>query len=63
MIKQTIAAFALVALAGIPAAYAQDAKAPAKGAAKGAAAAAPAAPAPVITVAEPTQPRTPTEGA
>jgi peptidyl-prolyl cis-trans isomerase C len=43
MIKQTIAAFALVALAGIPAAYAQDAKAPAKGAAKGAAAAAPAA--------------------
>ena len=45
MIKQTIAAFALVALAGIPAAYAQDAKAPAKGAAKGAAAAAPAAPA------------------
>ena len=34
-----------------------------KEAAKKAAAAAPPAPAPVITVAEPTQPRTPTEGA
>lgn len=46
MIKQTVAALALIALAGIPA-HAQDSKAPAKGAAKG------AAPAPTTTAAAP----------
>jgi hypothetical protein len=45
MIKQAIAAVALTALVGAPAAQAQDTKAPAKGAAPSKAAAAPAAPA------------------
>jgi len=45
MIKQAIAALALAALVGAPAAQAQDTKAPAKGAAPAKAAAAPAAPA------------------